>query len=106
MDYLVRLRQSRRPTFWQHVSVLLGSGIILLTVVLTILVEVAARRQLANEVGIALNEAAFQAATELERSDGYGLRNMQERIAQIGGTLYIDSQPQHGTTVTIRITYR
>lgn len=67
MDYLARLRQSRRPTFRRHVSVLLGSGIILLTLVLTILVEVAARRQLANEVGIALNEAAFQAATELER---------------------------------------
>ncbi len=67
MDYLTRLRQSRRPTFRQHVSLLLGSSIFLLTLVLTILVEVAARRQLTNEVGIVLREAAFQAVAELER---------------------------------------
>lgn len=29
MDYLTRLRQSRRPTFRQHVSLLLGSSIVL-----------------------------------------------------------------------------
>lgn len=32
-----------------------------------------------------------------------GLRNMRQRVAALGGTLAIDSQPGHGTRLTARI---
>lgn len=34
---------------------------------------------------------------------GYGLRNMQDRARMLGGEMLLESQPGHGTTVTIRI---
>jgi signal transduction histidine kinase len=33
-------------------------------------------------------------------ASGYGLTNMQDRIGALGGTLTIDSQPPHGTSIT------
>ena len=34
---------------------------------------------------------------------GIGLLNIQERVANLEGTLHIDSHPQRGTTVIIEI---
>jgi len=34
---------------------------------------------------------------------GYGLYNVQQRIAQLGGTITIDSAPGKGTAVTVLI---
>jgi signal transduction histidine kinase len=37
------------------------------------------------------------------QSGGHGLRNMQERVAQIGGRLSLETAPGRGTTVTIEV---
>lgn len=118
MDYLTRLRQSRRPTFRQHVSILLGSSILLLTVVLTILVEVAARRQLTNEVGIVLHEAAFQEVAELERItmehqqvlalvgavDGISLTSIEETLQFIAAVAVVEgSKTKRGQALSLRV---
>jgi signal transduction histidine kinase len=34
---------------------------------------------------------------------GAGLRNIRDRVAELGGTLDIDSAPGHGTAVTVRV---
>lgn len=34
---------------------------------------------------------------------GIGLRNIQSRVAYLGGTVYVDSQPGHGTSTTVEI---
>lgn len=36
-------------------------------------------------------------------SDGYGLNNMRERIAEIGGTIVFESEPGHGTRVSVTV---
>jgi signal transduction histidine kinase len=37
---------------------------------------------------------------------GAGLTNMADRLAVVGGTLVIDSTPNHGTRITARIPAR
>jgi signal transduction histidine kinase len=37
------------------------------------------------------------------RNDGNGLRNMRERMAQIGGACDVRSEPGAGTTVTFTL---
>jgi signal transduction histidine kinase len=34
---------------------------------------------------------------------GAGLRNIRDRVAELGGTLHIDSTPGHGTAITVRV---
>lgn len=36
-------------------------------------------------------------------SDGYGLNNMRERVAEIGGTIVFESEPGHGTRVSVTV---
>lgn len=36
-------------------------------------------------------------------SDGYGLNNMRERIAEIGDTIVFESEPGHGTRVSVTV---
>jgi signal transduction histidine kinase len=38
------------------------------------------------------------------RSGGFGLTSMRERAAAVGGTLVVESRPDHGTTVKVRWT--
>jgi len=40
------------------------------------------------------------------KSGGHGLTNMKQRLANIGGHCFIESQPGKGTTVRIRLTIR
>lgn len=48
------------------------------------------------------NGVGFDPAT-LGPDAGIGLRNIESRIAYLGGTLHLDSRPGHGTTVTATI---
>lgn len=36
-------------------------------------------------------------------SEGYGLNNMKERIAEIGGSIYFDSAPSQGTRILVTV---
>jgi signal transduction histidine kinase len=45
----------------------------------------------------------FDVARMLDEREGYGLQTMRERIELVGGELVIDSNPGHGTRVTVRI---
>lgn len=59
-----------------------------------------------HEVIVKDNGTGFDAASLQEESDtGHlGIRNVRERIGSLcGGTMQIDSEPDKGTTVTIRI---
>lgn len=38
------------------------------------------------------------------RSDSFGLHATRERVAQLGGTLTIDSRPENGTALTVELT--
>jgi signal transduction histidine kinase len=38
-----------------------------------------------------------------EHSEGYGLRGMRSRVAQVGGTMSVSSTPGGGTTVTVEV---
>jgi len=40
-----------------------------------------------------------------ERSRGLGLTSMQERVRLVGGTIAIDSKPQAGTTIDVRVPF-
>ncbi len=54
------------------------------------------------ELIISDNGAGFTPA-EARLSDGNGLRNMQARIEELGGTLALSSTPGAGTRVTLRV---
>jgi signal transduction histidine kinase len=61
--------------------------------------------QLARQNGhlhlqIADNGQGFALA---QPSDGFGLRNIQERVKRLNGTLALVSKPRHGTTVTVEL---
>jgi signal transduction histidine kinase len=67
------------------------------------------RHAKATHVRVALDRAATHVLLKVEddgngfqpaRSKGLGLLGMEERVAQLGGRLRIDSQPGRGTTVT------
>jgi signal transduction histidine kinase len=67
------------------------------------------RHAKATRVRVALDRAASRVMLRVEddgkgfqpaRSKGLGLLGMEERVAQLGGRLRIDSQPGRGTTVT------
>ena len=67
------------------------------------------RHAKATHVRVALDRAATRVMLKVEddgkgfqpaRSKGLGLLGMEERVAQLGGRLRIDSQPGRGTTVT------
>ena len=47
--------------------------------------------------------ARCRAAPREEAEDGTGLQGMADRLAALGGTLRIRSQPGHGTTLTGRL---
>ena len=36
-------------------------------------------------------------------SNGQGLKNMRERVSELGGTMYIESKPSFGTTISIEL---
>jgi signal transduction histidine kinase len=46
------------------------------------------------------NGAGFQ---QDAKAGGHGINNMKQRLANIGGTCYIESQPGKGTTVLMRL---
>jgi signal transduction histidine kinase len=67
------------------------------------------RHAKATRVRVALDRAASRVLLKVEddgkgfqpaRSKGLGLLGMEERVAQLGGRLRIESQPGRGTTVT------
>jgi signal transduction histidine kinase len=67
------------------------------------------RHAKATRVRVALDRVATRVMLKVEddgegfqpaRSKGLGLLGMEERVAQLGGRLRIDSQPGRGTTVT------
>jgi len=39
----------------------------------------------------------------LEKSEGFGLGNMRERVSEIGGMFEIETAPRHGTTITVTV---
>jgi two-component system sensor histidine kinase NreB len=45
----------------------------------------------------------FKPKDKKNRSKGLGLMGMQERAVLIGGTLEIESAPQQGTTIFVRV---
>ena len=45
----------------------------------------------------------FDVASTQLTSDGFGLRNLRERVEREGGTILIDSSPEAGTTVTVQL---
>ena len=50
------------------------------------------------------NGIGFQAGdTTLSAKGHFGLQGMRERASQIGGTLKVESSPESGTTVTLRV---
>ena len=50
------------------------------------------------------NGIGFQATdTTLPAKGHFGLQGMRERADQIGGTLYVESSPDGGTTVTLNV---
>jgi signal transduction histidine kinase len=54
------------------------------------------------ELMISDSGAGFD-VTEAERGCGLGLISMRERILAVKGTLSIESQPMHGTKVSVRV---
>jgi signal transduction histidine kinase len=48
----------------------------------------------------------FDTGTTAERMSHLGLRGMDERAHELGGTLKIDSRPGWGTTVRFNLTAR
>jgi signal transduction histidine kinase len=42
----------------------------------------------------------------MDEDDGSGLRNMEDRARQVGGTLTIDSAPGRGTRVVLVVPLR
>jgi len=68
-----------------------------------------ARHASATHVRVALDRVSTHVLLKVEddgrgfqpgRSKGLGLLGMEERVAQLGGRLRIDSQPGRGTTIT------
>ena len=61
------------------------------------------------EVKIGDNGCGFDASAQADaaantvRRIGNGLRNMRQRLADVGGECIIASQPESGTTVTLRV---
>jgi len=49
------------------------------------------------------NGIGFQDDANLPAKGHFGLQGMRERADQIGGTLTVESSPQNGTTVTLRV---
>ncbi len=45
----------------------------------------------------------FEQSEAARRGGHFGLEIMKERAASIGGDLTVESQPHHGTTVTITV---
>jgi len=49
------------------------------------------------------NGIGFNLENEKNRSKGLGLLGIQERVALLGGTLEIESAPEQGTTIYVRV---
>jgi PAS domain S-box-containing protein len=60
-----------------------------------------------NEIHLRVHDPGkgFDAAQAM-KGRGLGLTSMKERVALVGGELSIDSQPQNGTTVYVRMPFR
>jgi PAS domain S-box-containing protein len=60
-----------------------------------------------NEIRLAVRDfgKGFDAA-EAMKGSGLGLTSMRERVALVAGELSIESQPQNGTTVSVRVPLR
>ena len=52
-----------------------------------------------NGIGVAQNAAIYDGLT----SSGFGLVAMRERVAQLGGKLFLESEPGEGTTLSISL---
>ena len=50
--------------------------------------------------GIGFDAESAVGATEAGLNGGYGLTAMEERVTQSGGELFIESDPDEGTTVS------
>ena len=55
-------------------------------------------------ISIEDNGTGFQ--TDTARPGGHGINNMKQRLANVGGTCYIESIPGKGTTVRMQLTIR
>ena len=57
------------------------------------------------EITVADDGVGFDAASvaEAEREGHFGIRGMRERLADVGGTLGVQSRPGAGTTVALRV---
>jgi signal transduction histidine kinase/ligand-binding sensor domain-containing protein len=55
------------------------------------------------ELSIRDNGTGFDVSAATVAADGNGLRNMRSRLAEVGGSLNIESAPGGGTTVTLRM---
>jgi len=71
-----------------------------------------ARHAAASRVRIGLSKAARRVLLQIEdngkgfrveRTRGLGLLGMEERVAQLGGRLRVQSEPGHGTTVSAEL---
>ncbi|NJN36659.1 MAG: hypothetical protein HC794_05880 [Nitrospiraceae bacterium] len=58
-------------------------------------------RMIIEDNGVGFDVATTQLRAQAEQR--LGLIGMEERVAQLGGILTIESAPQHGTTIFVRI---
>ncbi|HEY2117294.1 MAG TPA: ATP-binding protein, partial [Candidatus Angelobacter sp.] len=58
-----------------------------------------------NEICLSVKDSGtgFDSETVVKDSHGIGLISMEERLAIVNGTLYIDSHPNTGTTIYARV---
>jgi signal transduction histidine kinase len=54
-----------------------------------------------TRVRLAIDDDGVGFDPERRRTRGHGLRNIAARTQQIGGTLVVISQPQHGTQILV-----
>ncbi len=56
-----------------------------------------------SDQGVGFNPPPLSGPSATEREEHVGLRGMRERVALVGGTFELRSQPGHGTRVTVRV---
>jgi len=58
------------------------------------------------ELAVADDGAGMEQSPELSARQGFGLSNMRQRASAIGGDWQIESEPGHGTRVSVRMLKR